>query len=306
VRWFRVRGVEGVEWAVRLYKGMARVRVDDGNFRQAILMGIDDASLVGAPRTMLFGSIEDLRKPDAVVVDEPGYKYLFPGEPIRLGRVLEMNDRRAVIVGICKVTIPFQTFPVMFTRYSQATQFVPRERNVLSYVLARAADGVDPAALCASISEKTDMLALTNDQFFWYNIWYYIRSTGIPINFGITVSLGFIVGAAIAGQTFYLFTIENLKQFGNLKAMGVTNLRLVGMILLQACVVGLIGFGIGMGMATAFFEITGRTGNPALGGMFIPWQIVAMGAVAVFFIVIAASLLSIRKVLVLEPAVVFK
>jgi putative ABC transport system permease protein len=32
----------------------------------------------------------------------------------------------------------------------------------------------------------------------------------------------------VAGQTFYLFTIENLKQFGALKAMGVTNLRLIG------------------------------------------------------------------------------
>ena len=78
------------------------------------------------------------------------------------------------------------------------------------------------------------------------------------MNFGITIALGFIVGAAVTGQTFYLFTIENLKQFGALKAMGVSNLRLVGMILLQALVVGLLGYGIGIGMTAVFFDCDQR------------------------------------------------
>ncbi len=74
---------------------------------------------------------------------------------------------------------------------------------------------------------------------------YYLLYTGIPFNFGITALLGFLVGTAIAGQTFYNFTIENIKQFGALKAMGTTNTRIVGMILLQALVVGLLGYGTG-------------------------------------------------------------
>ena len=81
---------------------------------------------------------------------------------------------------------------------------------------------------------------------------YYLIYTGIPINFGITVFLGFLVGTAIAGQTFYNFTIENLKQFGALKAMGASNLRIVAMILLQAAVVGVLGYGIGVGLSTLF------------------------------------------------------
>lgn len=303
---YRVRSVPGVDWAVRLYKGMARARVSDGSFRQAILMGLDDATLVGAPREMLMGSLHDLRKPDAVILDDAGFKYLFPGEELSVGKTLEMNDRRAVIVGICQVTPPFQTFPVLYTRYSQAVGFVPHERNVLSFVLARANAELDPAAVAHAIHQQTELAAFTNDEFFWYNIWYYIRSTGIPVNFGITVSLGFIVGAAIAGQTFYLFTLENLKQFGNLKAMGVGNLRIIGMILLQALVVGAVGFSIGMGLAATFFEVMDRVPNPALRGMFLPWQIVGITLAAVSLIVLLASLLSIRKVLVLEPAVVFR
>jgi putative ABC transport system permease protein len=77
------------------------------------------------------------------------------------------------------------------------------------------------------------------------------------VNFGITVLLGFIIGAAIAGQTFYLFTLDNLRQFGALKAMGVANGRIVGMVLLQGLVVGVLGYMIGLGMGAAFMELVG-------------------------------------------------
>jgi putative ABC transport system permease protein len=302
----RVRGVPGVEWAVRLYKGMARVRMGDGTFRQGILMGLDDATLIGAPREMVIGSLDDLRRPDAVIVDLPGYMYLFPDQPLAVGKTLEMNDRRAVIVGVCKISQPFQTFPVLYARYSQAIKYVPRERNVLSFVLAKAVEGEEPAAVCRRIDERTGLKAKTRDEFFWYNINYFIKNTGIPINFGITVALGFIVGAAIAGQTFYLFTLDNLKQFGGLKAMGASNLRIVGMILTQAAVVGVVGYCLGLGMAAGFFVVTGQAPNPALWGMYLPWQIAAISAAAVLIIVLASSLLCIRRVLVLEPAAVFK
>ncbi len=46
----RVRSVPGVAWAVPLHKSNARARLSDGNFRQILLMGIDDDTLVGAPR----------------------------------------------------------------------------------------------------------------------------------------------------------------------------------------------------------------------------------------------------------------
>jgi putative ABC transport system permease protein len=221
-----------------------------------------------------------------------------------VGRTLEMNDRRAVVVGVCEASPPFQTFPILYSRYSQATRFAPPQRNLMTFVLAKAKPGVVPKDVCRAISGRTGLVALTGSQFVWKTIWYYMESTGIPINFGITVLLGFIVGTAIAGQTFYLFTIENLKQFGNLKAMGVTNGRLIGMILLQAVVVGALGFGLGIGGAALFFE--GTKDITHLSGFFMPWQILALTGGAVSLIVVLSSLLSMRRVLVLEPAVVFR
>lgn len=299
-----VRGVPGVAWAVKFYKGMVTARQPSGLYRQVLMLGLDDTTLTGAPRKMLLGQLADLRQPDAVILDKAGYEYLFPGESLTAGRTLEMNDRRAVVVGVCEASAPFQTFPVLYARYSQAARFAPPQRNMMSFVLAKAAPEFPAEEVCRRINERTDLLALTTSQFVWKTVGYYLGSTGIPINFGITIALGFIVGTAIAGQTFYLFTVENLKQFGNLKAMGVTNLRLVGMILLQAAVVGLLGFGIGTGMAAAFFEATKDIVH--LAGFHMPWQIFALTAAAVTLIVLLSSLVSMRRVLVLEPAVVFR
>lgn len=300
----RVRGVPGVAWAVKLYKGQVRARLSDGNFRNVMLFGLDDATLVGAPAEMLAGTLADLARPDAVIIDKAGYEYMWPGETYQLGRTFEMNDRRAVLVGVCKASAPFTTLPILYTRYSQCTWFVPRERNLMTFVLAKPDGGQSAEAVCQRIESQTGRTALTTEQFHWKTIGYFLGSTGIPVNFGITITLGFIIGVAIVGQTLYLFTVENLKQFGALKAMGLSNLRIVGMILLQALVVGFIGYGIGMGLAAAFFESTSHATH--LAGLHIYWQVMAGVGVAVLVIVILSSLLSIRRVLVLEPAIVFR
>lgn len=301
---YRVRGVPGVEWAVRLFKGNARATAPDGKFRQVILMGLDDATLVGTPQKMILGSFRDLEEPDAVIIDLAGYRFFFPNEPLQLGKTFEMNDHRAKVVGIANASAPFATFPVMFTRYSQAINFVGRERNQLSFVLVKAQPWVPLKELSARIESTTSLRAATGEEFFWQTIRYYLRNTGIPVNFGITIMIALIVGAVVAGQTFYIFTLENLKQFGALKAIGVTNWRITGMILLQALMVGVIGFSIGTGLCAGFFEITLH--KMATRGIVLLWQSVAGTSVTIFVVVIIASLLSIRRVLVLEPAVVFR
>ena len=118
-----------------------------GTFQQVILLGLDDGTMVGAPRTMIEGKLSDLREPDAVIMDIDGYKYLWPNEPVRLGREFEMNDHRAVLVGICKSAPTFQTFPVIYTRYSQAMTYVPPERRVLSFVLVQPEPGIELGGL---------------------------------------------------------------------------------------------------------------------------------------------------------------
>ena len=300
----RVRGVDGVQWAVKLFKGSPVARTLAGKFATTFCLGVDDATLTGAPRKMLLGSWERLWEPDSVVIDKAGYILLFPGEALQLGRTLELNDHKVSIVGISDASAPFVSWPVLHTRYSLAVNFLGRERTELSYVLVRPRAGVDAKALCARIEQQTALRARTSRQFQWDCIVYYLKNTGIPVNFGITIAIALIVGAVVAGQTFYLFTLENLRQFGALKAIGVTNGRLVGMVLLQAAAVGLIGFSIGTGMGAEFFNFFGQ--KLATRGIILMWQSVALTGACISFVVILASILSLRRVLVLEPAIVFR
>lgn len=300
---YLVRSVTGVQWAARLYKGQAKARLPSGEYEQVKLYGLGDDHLVGGPDRIVLGELSDLWKPDAVMMDTRGYHRLWPGEPYRTGRVFEMNDRRAVLVGICQVSQTFESFPVVYTRYTEALQYVPPERKLLSYVVARSEPDVPADEVCQRIERQTSLKALTSEEFEWMTIRYYLRETGIPVNFGITVALGFLVGTAIAAQTFYLFTVENKRQFAALKAMGARNSWIVRALLLQAAMVGGIGYGIGVGLAAVFAQTTQETDRLAF---LMPWQVLLGTGVAVVVMVMVSALLSIRSVLALEPATVFQ
>jgi putative ABC transport system permease protein len=308
---FRIRGVKGVEWAVPLYKGLLKVRLESGTFQVCNVLGIDDATLIGGPPQMIQGSLSDLRQQDAIIVNDVGANTRLakrptgPGAkpiPLKVGDTLEINDHRAVVVGICKVSRTFQSQPVIYTTYSRATSFAPRERKLLSFVLVKAGSREDPKALTERIRKNTGFAAYTAQEFKDLSYRYYVKNTGIPINFGIAVALGFLIGTAIAGQTFYSFTLENLRYFGTLKAMGATNGILLRMILLQALMVGALGYGLGVGGASLFGYVLGGTEL----SFRLTKDLLFLSAGAITVIIIFSALISIRKVMRLEPAIVFK
>jgi putative ABC transport system permease protein len=321
----RVRGIEGVGWAVPLYKGQIKARLADGTFQNCNVIGIDDASMVGAPPEMVpdangnLGRVEDLRRSEGIIVDTVGAsgklaKVRPDGKrtPLVIGDTLELNDRRAVVVGVCRVTPTFQSQPVIYTTYSRATNFAPRERKLLSFVLVKAQDGVRVNDLAERIRGETGLQVLAQrasdvpggffDTFKGKTVMYFMANTGIPINFGISVVLGFVVGTAISGLLFYQFAQDNLKHFGSLKAMGASSGLLLRMILLQSLTVGLIGYGLGAGAAAWM----GRSAGETELAFFMPWWVLAGGGAAILLICILSALLAILKVIRLEPAIVFK
>jgi putative ABC transport system permease protein len=300
----RVRGVRGVAWAVPMLRAGASVRTNEGRLEAVTIVGVDDVSLVGLPQQMLVGNKAALASPDSILVDGIGIEKLYPGETETVGRNLELNDRRAVIAGIVDAKPSFATGVLFFTRYSNALNFVPGTRNRMTYVLAKAAPGEDAAEVARRITATTGLKARTQQEFALDSINYTIANTGIPINFGITVVLGFVVGAAIVGLTFSLFIRDNIRQFGALKAIGVTNGGIRTMVALQAAVIGSIGFGLGIGMAT--LSIAASSGTAAFKGFYTPWQIVAGVAVTIAVMVFGTGWVALRKVLQTEPAEVFR
>jgi putative ABC transport system permease protein len=301
----RVRGVSGVRWAVPLSKGVVRAKLPDGRYQQAILLGLDDASYAGAPdpTSISDGSLDALGQPDAVLIDRRGAQQIWPDIDNPVGMEIEMNDRRAKIVGLFTASQTFQTFPVVLTRFSRALSYQPPERKTVTFILAANERGMTAEQCASQIESATNLQALTREQFIWKTIYYYATRTGIPINFGITVVLGFVVGLAISGQTFYLITVENLRYYATFKAIGATDGQVARMVIRQAVVVGLIGLALGLGLATAFGIFANSTAKLAY---FMPWQVVAITCCAVMLMILLASLLSLRKLFTLDPADLFR
>ena len=300
----KVRSVPGVEWAVPHLRANASVRSGDGDLEGVSVIGVDDATLIGLPKRMAQGSADVLSSPDSVIIDDVGTTRMFESGQSPIGQRLELNDQRAVIRGIADAIPSFTSQVTLYTKYSRALNYVPGTRNRMSFVLVGTSDGVAPLELTQRITDLTGLRARTRDQFAQDGVDFIIQNTGIPLNFGITVMLGFIVGVAIVGLTFSLFIRDNIKQFGALKAIGVTNAKIRGMVASQAALVGLVGYGLGV-LGTVGF-IWGFSGNPTFKGFYIPWQVPLVSLAAVTLILALTGWLALRNVLKTEPASVFR
>jgi putative ABC transport system permease protein len=306
----RVRGIEGVAWAVPMYQQFLRARLSDGTRMTCILVGLDDATLTGGPPEMARGALADLRRDRAVIVDDAALATKMAlrraGEgsrtDMRVGDRFDINDSEVEVVGTYKASRSFFWEPVVYTTYSRAIRMAPQERRVMTYVIVKLQPGADAAAVSHRIKQATGLTARTNGDFMKLTADYILKETGILVNFGMAVALGFFIGVLMCGQMLYNFTIDALRYYGSLKAMGATNLTLVRMVLVQVLSVGAIGYGIGVGLASFLGKIVGDSGL----AFSLPWQIPVLTGIAILTICGVAGLLSLWRVLRLEPAIVFK
>lgn len=304
----RVASVTGVDYAVPLFQGVVKARSWNGSDKQIQLIGLHAGSLKGRPTVMVKGgdaALERLRIANNVVIDTVAALRLGAGlgRPLSVGDTFEINDREARVVGVCKTEPHFFGYPYVFTSYDQALQYAPRQRKMLSMILAEPKPGLSAEVVAKSIREETGLKAYTVPQFEKDTVDWVWKNTGIPASFMTTIILGFVVGVAVAGQTFYSFVLENLKHLGALKAMGASNWLLARMLFLQAFTVGLVGYGIGIGLTAAFgFAVMPKAQPPFLLGV----DSLIRTLVSILVICTLAALFGIRKVAKLEPAVVFR
>ena len=296
----RVRSVPGVKWAVPLLLQQVSAHMSDGNYQTVRLYGLDNDTFFGRPR-MIAGTSQLLTQDEAVIIGRAESEKLGNPKP---GDTFEMNDNQARVVGIADVPRDFFSNPFVYASYDRALQYAPQQRKQLNYVLAAPADGVPLSEVTERIRKETGLAAYTEQEFRWVTMGYYLKNTGIPVSIGISLAMVFLVGMSIVGQTFYQFALQNERYFGALKAMGTSSMTLTKMILLQALLVGLVGFGGGAGLGGIFGLLAG--GQDSKVAFATPWPMVVISFVAVIIICLLSALLSIRKVIKLEPAVVFR
>ena len=301
------RGVSGVDWALPLYQGFLRGKMPDGTRFTMILVGLDDATLMGAPPVIADGTLADLRRDKAVFIqaDKPEKKLMMKrggGRPMAIGDRFSANDQEAVVTGTYRGRESFFWEPVIYTTYSRALQYAPPERNSLAFILVKVKPGHDLEAVKAALEERTGLAVRTNEQFIQLTADYILNTTGILINFGLAVALGIMIGSLVAGQTFYNFTLDNLRHYGALKAMGVSDGQLMRMVLLQAGTVAVLGYGIGAGLGSGMGWMVASQGL----AFSMPWYVPTFAFSAILSVCALAAWLSLRQVFKLEPAIVFK
>jgi len=306
----RVRSVDGVLWAVPLYRGQVRGQLPDGTEMQVRVVGIDDATLIGGPPRMVEGKLTDLRRDRAIFVnaDQLGtdlrLKNAATPRALAIGDTISINDHDAVVAGTFRPEPDFFWFPMVYTTYSRAIEMAPQQRRMNTFVMVKvrpgAAGGI--AGVAKRIERISGVKALTGEQFEKLTMDYILNKTGILINFGITIALGFLVGVLVSGQTLYTFMLDNIRHFAAIKAMGAGNAMLVKMVALQTLVAGGIGYGVGVGAAA----ISGWAF--AKGGLAfeMPWEVPVIGAGAILVCCFAAAFFGLQRVLKVDPAIVFK
>ncbi len=301
----RVKSVSGVEWALPLYVSFLKAKLYSGDFLIIDLIGVDSATLLGVPPQLVKGKLEDLWKADAVIVDEEVVEQFSSHDhgALDIGDVLDINDHELKIVGIVAGERSIFGQPAIYTTYDRAIEIAPPVRRTLGYILVQPMPNIPIEEVVKNIEKETGLRAYTEDNFFWQTIKWYVVNTGIPISFGAAILLGFIVGLAVAGQTFYSFIHENIGNLAALRAMGASMDLLKRMILMQAAVAGFIGYGIGLGMAAIFgFSILHLKKLP----FALPWTISVGVFIFIILICLFSAYLGIRQVRKIDPAEVFR
>ena len=299
-----VRSVPGVLWAVPFYKGLAIMTTPDGYVQQVQLIGVDEISLIGMCPEVLMGDYTELREPQSAMIDRNGFIFTWPGQKLHIGKHVEINDNRVKINAICNASATFITYPTLYISYKYALTILPPSRNNMSYILVKGRPGANIKELAKQIEKTTQLQALTNNDFAWRSIHYVLTKTGVPINFGITVLLGILIGGAITAQTFYIFVIENLRQFGTMKAIGLSNSQILRMVFAQAALIMSLGYSIGIGFTALFFRATKNI--TSFKGFYLRFDISLGVFLMISIIIIFATIFSLRRVFNVDPGLVFR
>ena len=299
-----VRQVSGVLWAEPIAKSWALLKLRNGGTDTVMMVGFDPDSKIGWPWKLKEGSTAALKVDDTIIFDESASDKLGG---IAIGDRLEIVDTQVKVVGLSQEARTFTTYPVAFTNYATAKKLSTTLRQMsgdnTSFIVVKVAPGVEVDRVVQDIRQAVSGVdVFSKSDFAWRTRSYWILQTGMGVGFGIVALLSFLIGTVIVGQTIYTATLERLREFGTLKAMGATNGDILVVILSQALINAVAGFLIACGVVTLAAQWYQGLGLNMVTSRSL--QIAMLGITIVMCL--TASTLSIRKAFSVDPAIVFR
>jgi putative ABC transport system permease protein len=294
------RSVEGVEWAENLIQQFAFMRLADGGTEQIEIIGFDLNGHVGRPWNIVEGDLNELRGTNAIFVDVTAFSRL--GQ-LRRGDIRELVRTKVHIAGITNGIMSFTTAPYIFTSYETAQRIVPEQlAEKTTYIVVKAKEGYPIAVLKQELQRRFRNYDVhTSEEWARNTRMYWTWETGIGAGFFGNALMGFIVGLVIVSQTIYSATVEHIREYGTLKAIGAKNSDIYSVILQQAGISALAGFAL----ATMIQQIVLKT-KPITVQIASPPSLFAATFLLTLVMCGLAALISVRRVASIDPVEVFK
>lgn len=289
----------GVENAEDMVVSFAKWRKPEGGQTTVLLVGSETVSDKPLPTSVEDGSREALSAPDTVAID----RSYFPDLGIKsVNDHAEINGVDIEVAATTKRVRSFTTLPFVFTSIENARRLSGAEQNQASYERVLLSPGAEPDKVKAEILERLpDVEVLTQKEFTKRSQSYWLFQTGAGAALIAGAVLGLIVGIVIVAQTLYSSTKDHINEFATLRALGAGAGYIVKVILMQAVLSGLIGFGLGFLLALGVIEAAKDT---KLTVVMTPELAATLFAVTIGMCVFAA-ISAIVKVIRIDPAVVF-
>jgi putative ABC transport system permease protein len=297
---YEVREVPGVLWADKYMLAFGYWKTPTGSQEMVQMVGFNPETLVGAPWDIVRGNPQDVKYFNSVFYDQAETNRL--GD-LPIGAETEINNRRVRVVGITRGAKSFIQSPYIFTSFKNVLHLSFINKGNTVYVLAKVAPGYSVQEVKQRLVENLkDVDVYTTDEFSKKTRRYWTVNTGMGAVLLAVALLGLVIGTVIVGNTIYTATTEHLKEFGTFKAMGASNWNLYKIIIEQALVNSVVGYG--MGMFVSYWVIQAmRTGNLQV---LLPWPVLVGVYVVTALMCLGSSVLSIYKVTKIDPALVFK
>lgn len=275
-------------------------RKPSGGSEGVMLVGFNLSSGRGGPWSLEEGRLEDLQQDDAIIIDR---LYAEKLNVSKIGEVIEINSRRARIVGFTHRIRTFTQTPYVFTNYRNALSFSRIPDDQTSYVLIKLKPGADAEKARAELSERLPLVDVwTKSEWSNRTRMYWMITTGAGAALLLAAALGLVVGIVIVGQTLYASTVDRIAEYATLRAMGAPNNYLYAVILKQAMFSAVLGFlfGITITLLASWQSLSSNV------PIMVPWWAVLVVALLTALMCLFGAIASIRRVLVLDPSSVFK
>ena len=297
---YTVLSTPGVAQATKYIVRFAIWKRPDGRQESVQVIGLDPDQPMGGPWNLSSGTQASLKEADNIIIDE---LYKEKLGITQLGQIAEINGRRARVVGFTSGIRSFTTSPYVFTSFKSAQDYSNVAVDQTLFMLVKVADGLDVKTVQKALAARLpDSDVHTAAEFSAMTRQYWMFTTGAGVAVLLAAALGLVVGVVVVAQTIYATTMDHLREYGTLKAIGANNSYLYRVIIQQAVASALLGYVLAM--IVSYFVVRGSQSGGA--AILVPMEMVGGMFVLTVVMCVGAALVSINKVTRLDPAMVFK